>query len=236
MSTYKLIWGDFCSWYLEMIKPDYQKPIDAATKEATIKFFEKILKLLHPFMPFISEELWHELGERAADDCLIVGEWPKANSYDEKILKEAELAFEVIGNVRNTRNAKQIAQKEPLALMVKTADFSQFNTFSHVIQKLGNLSSFETTNDKIENSVSFVLTGDEFFIPLVGNVDLVKEKEEIVKELAYTKGFLKSIEKKLSNERFVSGAPEQVVAMEKKKMEDAQAKIKVLEESLVSMG
>jgi valyl-tRNA synthetase len=236
MSTYKLIWGDFCSWYLEMIKPDYQKPIDAATKEATIKFFEKILKLLHPFMPFISEELWHELGDRKEKDCLIVAEWPKAQSFDASILLDAELAFEVIGNIRNTRNTKQIAQKEPLALMVKTSDFNQFNTFSHVIQKLGNLSAFETTNDKIDNSVSFVLTGDEFFIPLVGNVDLVKEKEELVKELAYTKGFLKSIEKKLSNERFVSGAPEQVVAMEKKKMEDAQAKIKVLEESLVSMG
>ncbi|MTI40772.1 valine--tRNA ligase [Fulvivirga lutimaris] len=236
MSTYKLIWGDFCSWYLEMIKPEYQKPIDAQTKEATIKFFEKILKLLHPFMPFITEELWHELGDRKDTDCIIVSEWPKAQEFDSTILKEAELAFEVISNVRNIRNAKQIAQKEPLTLKVKGQDFSKFDTFSFVIQKLSNLSSFEVTNEKVENSVSFVLTGDEFFIPLEGSVDLEKEKEEIEKELAYTKGFLQSIEKKLSNERFVNNAPEQVVAMEKKKMEDAQAKIKVLEESLVSMS
>lgn len=236
MSTYKLIWGDFCSWYLEMIKPDYQKPIDADTKEATIGFFEKILKLLHPFMPFITEELWHELGDRKDTDCIIVSEWPKAKSFDSKILKEAELAFEVISNVRNIRNAKQIAQKDSLALKVKSEDFGKFNTFSFVIQKLGNLSIFENTNDKVDNSVSFVLTGDEFFIPLEGTVDLEKEKEEIEKELAYTKGFLQSIEKKLSNERFVNNAPEQVVAMEKKKMEDAQAKIKVLEESLMAMS
>ncbi|MEQ8575211.1 MAG: valine--tRNA ligase, partial [Fulvivirga sp.] len=218
MSTYKLIWGDFCSWYLEMIKPDYQKPIDAHTKEATIKFFEKILKLLHPFMPFITEELWHELGDRKDNDCIIVSEWPKSQTFDSKILKDAELAFEVVSNVRNVRNAKQIAQKDALTLKVKGQDFSKFDTFNFVIQKLGNLSSFETTSDKVENSVSFVLTGDEFFIPLEGSVDLEKEKEEIEKELAYTKGFLQSIEKKLSNERFVNNAPEQVVAMEKKKM------------------
>ncbi|MEQ9168479.1 MAG: valine--tRNA ligase [Fulvivirga sp.] len=236
MSTYKLIWGDFCSWYLEMIKPDYQKPIDALTKEATIKFFEKILKLLHPFMPFITEELWHELGDRKDNDCIIVSEWPKSQTFDSKILKDAELAFEVVSNVRNVRNAKQIAQKDALTLKVKGQDFSKFDTFNFVIQKLGNLSSFETTSDKVENSVSFVLTGDEFFIPLEGSVDLEKEKEEIEKELAYTKGFLQSIEKKLSNERFVNNAPEQVVAMEKKKMEDAQAKIKVLENSLATLN
>ncbi|MEQ8475395.1 valine--tRNA ligase [Fulvivirga sp.] len=236
ISTYKLIWGDFCSWYLEMIKPDYQKPIDALTKEATIKFFEKILKLLHPFMPFITEELWHELGDRKDNDCIIVSEWPKSQTFDSKILKDAELAFEVVSNVRNVRNAKQIAQKDALTLKVKGQDFSKFDTFNFVIQKLGNLSSFETTSDKVENSVSFVLTGDEFFIPLEGSVDLEKEKEEIEKELAYTKGFLQSIEKKLSNERFVNNAPEQVVAMEKKKMEDAQAKIKVLENSLATLN
>jgi valyl-tRNA synthetase len=236
MSTYKLIWGDFCSWYLEMIKPDYQKPIDAETKEATIRFFEKVLKLVHPFMPFISEELWHELGDRKDTDCIIVSEWPKAQDFDSKILKEAELAFEVISNVRNIRNAKQIAQKDQLALKVKSDDFNKFDTFGFVIQKLGNLSTFESTADKVENCASFVLTGDEFFIPLEGSVDLEKEKEEIEKELAYTKGFLQSIEKKLSNERFVNNAPDQVVAMEKKKMEDAQAKIKVLENSLATLN
>lgn len=235
MATYKLIWGDFCSWYLEMIKPDYQKPIDEATKKATIDFFEKIVKLLHPFMPFITEELYQALSDRNEEDCLIVAEWPRADSFNAEILKEAELAFEIIGNIRNTRNAKQIAQKDTIEVKIKTNDFSRFNTFQSVIIKLGNLSIWEETNEKLPNSVSFVIKSDEFFIPLEGAVDLDKEREEMVKELEYTKGFLKSVEKKLSNERFVSGAPEQVVAMEKKKLEDAQAKIKVLEESLGSL-
>ncbi|HNP18746.1 MAG TPA: valine--tRNA ligase [Fulvivirga sp.] len=235
MSTYKLIWGDFCSWYLEMIKPDYQKPIDATTLKVTIGFFEKILKLLHPFMPFITEELWHELGDRAEKDCIIVSEWPKAEQFDEGLLLEAELAFDIIGNIRNIRNAKQIAMKDQLELKVKTADFSTLNRFADAIKKLGNLSVLDQTSDKIDNCASFVIKGDEFFIPLAGAVDLGVEKEEMEKELAYTKGFLISVEKKLSNERFVSGAPEQVVAMEKKKMEDAKAKIKVLEQSLATL-
>jgi valyl-tRNA synthetase len=236
MATYKLIWGDFCSWYLEMIKPDYQKPIDASTLNATVGYFEKILKLLHPFMPFITEELWHELGDREDGDCIIVSEWPVSQKFDEKLLLEAELAFDIIGNIRNIRNSKQIALKDQLELKVKSSDFKMLDTFADAIKKLGNLSVLEETNEKVDNSASFVIKGDEFFIPLVGAVDLDVEKEEMEKELAYTKGFLTSVEKKLSNERFVSGAPEQVVAMEKKKMEDARAKIKVLEESLATLS
>lgn len=236
MSTYKLIWGDFCSWYLEMIKPDYQKPIDAATKEATIGFFERIVKLLHPFMPFITEELFHALNERGEEECLIIAEWPKANDFDKGILLEAELAFEIVGNIRNIRNAKQIALKDTVEVKVKTSDFNKFEVFENVIKKLGNLSVWEETSKKVENCASFVIKGDEFFIPLDGAVDMEKEREETEKELAYTKGFLIGVEKKLSNERFVSGAPEQVVAMEKKKMEDAKAKIKVLEASLAAMN
>ncbi|MEM6522760.1 MAG: valine--tRNA ligase [Bacteroidota bacterium] len=232
MATYKLIWGDFCSWYLEMVKPEYQKPIDAETKEATIGFFEKVLKLLHPFMPFITEELYQAISKRKAGDCIIVAEWPRSEEYSKDILKEAEIAFEIISNIRNIRNAKQIAQKDTIELKVKTQYFDQFNDFANVIEKLGNLSSFEETRDKLENSSSFVLKGDEFFIPLAGAVDLDKEREAMEKELAYTKGFLTGVEKKLGNERFIKNAPEKVVAMEKKKMEDAKAKIKVLEESL----
>ena len=235
MATYKLIWNDFCSWYLEMIKPEYQKPIDQATKEATVVFFEKILRLLHPFMPFITEELYQALAERAEGDCLIVAPWPNAEQYSSQVLTEAELAFDIIANVRNVRNAKQIAPKESLELMVKAVNFDTYNTFASVIEKLGNLSAFKPTDRKVENSSAFVIKGDEFFIPLEGTVDMEKEREEMEKELAYTKGFLQSVEKKLSNERFVNNAPEQVVAMEKKKMEDAQAKIKAIEESLAAM-
>ncbi len=236
MATYKLIWRDFCSWYLEMVKPEYQKPIDTFTKEATINFFERIIKLLHPFMPFITEELFHALNKRNEGECLIVAEWPKTASYDKAILGEAELTFEVISNIRNVRNAKQIAQKDAVEVKVRTSNFGKFDNFSGVIKKLGNLSSWAQTTEKVENSSNFVIKGDEFFMPLAGTVDMDKEREEMEKELTYTKGFLASVEKKLGNERFVNNAPEQVVALEKKKMEDAKAKIKVLEESLAGMA
>ncbi|MEM9857220.1 MAG: valine--tRNA ligase [Bacteroidota bacterium] len=236
MSTYKLVWGDFCSWYLEMVKPDYQKPIDPETKDATIRFFEKILKLLHPFMPFITEELFHALNNRSDDEDLIIAQWPKAESHSNDLLDEAEFAFEIISNVRNIRNAKQIGQKDELELKVKTTDFDKFSNFSHIIKKLCYLSNFSKTEEKIESSSGFVLRGDEFFIPLAGAIDISKEREELEKELAYTRGFLKSVEKKLSNERFINNAPEKVVAMEKKKMEDAKAKIKALEERLARIA
>ncbi|MEM6362579.1 MAG: valine--tRNA ligase [Bacteroidota bacterium] len=236
IATYKLIWRDFCSWYLEMVKPEYQKPIDTFTKEATINFFERIIKLLHPFMPFITEELFHALNKRNEGECLIVAEWPKTASYDKAILGEAELTFEVISNIRNVRNAKQIAQKDAVEVKVRTSNFGKFDNFSGVIKKLGNLSSWAQTTQKVENSSNFVIKGDEFFMPLAGTVDMDKEREEMEKELTYTKGFLASVEKKLGNERFVNNAPEQVVALEKKKMEDAKAKIKVLEESLAGMA
>ena len=236
IATYKLIWRDFCSWYLEMVKPEYQKPIDTFTKEATINFFERIIKLLHPFMPFITEELFHALNKRNEGECLIVAEWPKTASYDKAILGEAELTFEVISNIRNVRNAKQIAQKDAVEVKVRTSNFGKFDNFSGVIKKLGNLSSWAQTTEKVENSSNFVIKGDEFFMPLAGTVDMDKEREEMEKELTYTKGFLASVEKKLGNERFVNNAPEQVVALEKKKMEDAKAKIKVLEESLAGMA
>ena len=235
MSIYKLIWNDFCSWYLEMIKPEYQKPIDPKTLESTINFFEKLMKMLHPFMPFISEELWHELKERDSKDCIIVAEWPKAGKYDEKILTSAEQAFEIITNIRNIRNSKQISPKDLLTLKIKSENFSQFNTFTPVILKLANLEAIESTDKKEDNAASFVLKGDEFFIPLAGSIDLDKEREELQKELEYTRGFLTSVDKKLSNERFVNSAPPQVVEMEKKKKADAEAKLKVLEESLAKM-
>ena len=218
-----------------MIKPEYQKPIDPKTLESTINFFEKLMKMLHPFMPFISEELWHELKERDSKDCIIVAEWPKAGKYDEKILTSAEQAFEIITNIRNIRNSKQISPKDLLTLKIKSENFSQFNTFTPVILKLANLEAIESTDKKEDNAASFVLKGDEFFIPLAGSIDLDKEREELQKELEYTRGFLTSVDKKLSNERFVNSAPPQVVEMEKKKKADAEAKLKVLEESLAKM-
>ncbi|ELR71801.1 Valyl-tRNA synthetase [Fulvivirga imtechensis AK7] len=235
MSIYKLIWDDFCSWYLEMVKPEYQKPIDPKTLESTINFFEKLMKMLHPFMPFITEELWHELKARDSKDCIIVASWPKAGKPDEQILAAGAQAFEIVTNIRNIRNAKQISPKEPLTLKVRSEHFEQFSTFTPVIIKLANLTTVEATEQKEDNAASFVIKGDEFFIPLEGSIDLEKEREELQKELEYTRGFLVSVDKKLSNERFVNSAPAQVVEMEKKKKADAEAKLKVLEESLAKL-
>ncbi|MEQ8629161.1 valine--tRNA ligase [Ekhidna sp.] len=231
MTAYKLVWNDFCSWYLEWIKPEYGKPIDAATKAKTIELFEQVLKLLHPFMPFITEELWHELKDRKDGDAIIVAEWPKTQSFDEKILKEADLLFEITSSVRNIRSSKGISPKEAFEL---TTNAKAISGISESLKKLANLSEIKS-GDKPENAFSFVVGSDEFFIPASDNVDMEAEKKKIEEELNYTRGFMKSVEKKLSNERFVNNAPEQVVAMERKKLEDAEAKIKTLEESLASL-
>lgn len=235
MSVYKLIWDDFCSWYLEMVKPNYGDPIDPKTLEATINFFESLLKVLHPFMPFISEELYQELRKRDKNDYLIVAPWPSIEKVDEQIVKTAEIAFEVISSIRNIRNEKQISPKDVLELKVKSDDFSKYDQFNFMITKIANLESIEATEEKIEGAANFVIQGDEFFIPLEGSIDTEKEIENIEKELEYAKGFLKSVDKKLSNERFVNNAPEQVVEMERKKRQDAEAKIKILEESLAAL-
>jgi len=234
MSVYKLINDDFSSLYLEMVKPAYQQPIAASTLEATLDFFETIMKVLHPFMPFISEEVWSLIRERETD--IIVAAYPQGGKVDENLLSEATLAFEVISGVRSIRNANGIAKHEPLKLLVKCNDIAQFDTFKSVIEKSAVLESFTATEEKVEQSAGFVIKGDEFFIPMEGMIDLEKEKEEIGKELKRLHGFLKGIAGKLGNERFVNNAPEQVVANERKKQADTEAKIKVLEEKLSALS
>lgn len=236
MTLYKLIWDDFCAWYLEMIKPDFEKPIDKYTYDNTITFFETLLKVLHPFMPFISEELWHELQQRDQSDCIIVASWPKPKPYDDSILQGSAFAFEIISEIRNTRNAKSLSPKDPLKLFTKSGENTTWHSFQSVIKKLGNLTAIEHTGSvPEENTVSFVIRSTEFFIPLEGRIDTDKEKETLEKELAYQKGFLLSVNKKLSNEKFVSSAPAPVVEMERKKRADAEAKIKALEDSLARL-
>ena len=228
MAIYKLVWDDFCSWYLEMIKPAFEQPIDKETYEATINFFEKILKVIHPFMPFISEELWHEIKQRKEKEAIIIAEWPKLTASDKGII-------EVITNIRNTRNSKQIAKNKALELEIKTEEKALFERFSPIIKKLAGISSISFTQNKPEGSVSFVVKASEFFIPLKGELDTEKEKDIILKEIEYAKGFLVSVEKKLGNERFVAGAPPEVLENEKKKKADAEAKIKALEQSLAEL-
>ena len=231
MSVYKLIWNDFCSWYLEWIKPEFGKPTDPETYKATIKLFEKVLKLLHPFMPFISEELWQQITERSESEALIVSSWPKAEDSDHLILKEADLLFEITSGVRNIRNSKGISLKEKLEVVVASEAIS---TISSSLEKLGN-TIVTISDNKPANAFSFVVRADEFYIPATETIDVEAERKKMEEELNYTKGFMQSVNKKLANERFVAGAPEQVVANERKKLADAEAKIKTLEKSLASL-
>lgn len=235
MATYKLVWDDFCSWYLEMIKPAYQQPIDQKTYEQTIAFFEEILKLLHPFMPFLSEEIWHQIQERSVEESLILASWPSQKSFDEKIIEEAAQVFEVVSQIRNLRASKGMSPKEALDLTINTKNSDLYARFESVLTKLANLSSLNFA-DKVENAMSFVVKADECFVPMGDSINLEEEKANLQKELEYTKGFLATVMKKLSNERFVNNAPTQVVEIEKKKQADAEAKIKALEDSLAKLG
>ena len=231
MATYKLVWDDFCSWYLEMIKPAYQHPIDAETFNKTIIFFEELLKILHPFMPFLTEEIWHQIKERNTNEALIVTDWPKAKEFDKIQIEEANQIFELVSQIRNIRASKGISPKEAFSLTIKTNQPNLYIRFDAVLKKLANLSEI-SFGGSLENAVSFVVKADECFIPMEGQVNVEEEKENILKELEYTKGFLNTVLKKLSNERFVAGAPAEVVANEKKKQADAEAKIKTLEEAI----
>ncbi len=232
MTTYKLIWDEFCSWYLEMIKPAYGESIAAETYHQAIFHLEKVLTILHPFMPFVTEEIYHLIQERKDQECLIVGTWPKAEA-GEQLSKKFEEVKELISQIRNIRNQKNIPNKEELDLKVISSKKGQETDV--IVKKLANLTNIEYISDKVEGAISFVLGDSEYFIPIGGAIDLEEEKKKIETELNYLHGFLKSVEKKLSNERFVSNAPEQVVANEKKKQQDAQIKIELLEKQLANL-
>ncbi len=235
MAIYKLVWDDFCAWYLEMIKPGYEQPIDQATLDQTIVFFEKLLCLLQPFTPFVAEELWHLLRDRQEGEDIIIAKWPVVEAFDPEVLKQFVIAEEVVTNIRNIRKKNNIANKVRIEMFVKKNN--EINTaFDSVILKIGNLSLMEYTNDKVVNANSFLVQSNEYFIPFGDTIDVSEEKEKMEEELSYTKGFLKSVQGKLSNEKFVNGAPEQVLANERKKEADALQKIAVLEEKLASLN
>lgn len=236
MTIYKLVWDDFCSAYLEMIKPAYQQPIDAATLKATHHFLENILKALHPFMPFITEEIWHELRERPVKDCLIVAPWPKIGKVDTILLEKMERVSEVVAGIRNIRNQKNIPNNKALSLHVKTASPHYYTGFESIITKLAHLEAVTYSVASLDNAISFVHGPDEYFVPMEGNIDLAAEKIRLQKELEYARGFFDSVNKKLSNERFVQGAPPIVLEKEYQKRADAEAKIKALEESLATLA
>lgn len=234
MAIYKLVWDDFCSWFLEMIKPGYQQPIDKTTFNKAIEMLEANLKLLHPFMPFLTEEIWQLISERSTEEALIIATWPEMKPFNEQLIKDFDFATEVISGIRTIRKDKNISFKETIDLKVvnneKTSTY-----FDSVIMKLGNIVDLVYVTEKVNGALSYRVKSNEYFIPVGGNVDLTAEIAKLTEELTYTKGFLKSVQGKLSNEKFVSGAPEQVIANERKKEADALAKIATLEQSLASL-
>ncbi len=234
MTTYKLIWDDFCSWYLEIIKPGYQQPIDGKTLESTIQFFEQLLKLIHPFMPFISEEIWHSLRDREEGEDLIISAWPTGGNVNQDLLKRFEATIDIISNIRNIRKQNNIANKIQLDLFVKINQESD-EELDSVIQKMGTLSKLEYVAEKVANSFSFMVKNNEFFIPFGTDVNVEEEKKKIQSELEYAEGSLNIVRKKLSNEKFVANAAPAVVASERQKEADALNKIKILQEKLAEL-
>ena len=231
MATYKLIWDDFCSWYLELIKPAYQQPIDAKTKEQTIVFFEKLLKIVHPFTPFIAEELWHILRDRKDGEDIIIATWPEVERSDTAIIDNFNIAAEVISGIRNVRKQNNLANKIEIDLSIIKSD-NHPKKMDPILCKMGNVKTLKYTKEKEQNAFSFLVQNSSYFIPFGDTIDIESEREKLVEEIEYTHGFLKSVQKKLGNERFVTNAPEQVVGAEKKKLADAQEKIAILEEKL----
>lgn len=231
MSTYKLVWNDFCSWYLEAIKPAYGEPVDSKTYEQAIDFIEKLMKILHPFMPFISEEIWQNLQERS-DDYLIVAKWPQKEGFDTDQIKLTDAVFDAVTNIRNIRNTKGISPKETLDLHIKSSAYQRYVPFAELIIKLANVGEVINSEGEVENAASFIVDKDEFFLPLGDHADASEDNEKIEEDIRYFEGFIAGIDKKLGNEKFVNNAPEKVVAMERKKKADAEAKIAMLKAKL----
>ncbi len=234
MSAYKLFWDDFSGWYLEIIKPAYGEPSDAKTVEDVKAFFEKMMLLLHPFMPFVTEEIWQDLAPRGEGESIMYAPKPVAEKADEALLARFALAQEVVSGIRNVRRQKNIAQKEQLVLKV-IVDENYPSEFAPVLCKMGNLPAIEPVEEKGATDAAFIVKTTQYFIPMEGNINVEEEVAKLEKDLAYYEGFLATVMKKLSNERFVSSAPEKVVANERAKQRDAEAKIAAIREQLAAL-
>lgn len=233
MAIYRLFWDEFSSWYLEMVKPAYGEPVDKATYEATLNYFDTLLRLLHPFMPFITEELWQHLQERKPGDSIMYAQLPVAGEVNAATLEAMAHAKEVIVGVRGVRAAKNISPREALVLNVIGA---WDDALDAVVKKLGNLSEINPGAEKDAAAATFMVGTTEFNVPLTNNIDVDAELARLNKELDYYRGFLASVMKKLGNERFVNNAPEAVVAAERNKQKDAESKIATIEASIKALG
>ena len=236
MTTYKLFWNEFSGWYLEIIKPEYQKPIDRITYEATVAIFEKLLKVIHPFMPFITEEIWHLLLVRKEGDSIMLARMPEAKKFNREMITVFEFVKETISAIRTVRKEKDILKKEKTRLLI-LSDKSDYNMeFLPVVKKLCNLSEIDFVSEKQEETLSFMVRTTEYFIPLSGKLNVESELAKIREDLDYNRGFLVNIMKKLENERFVKKAPANVLDLERRKKSDTESKIKSLEEALKSLN
>jgi valyl-tRNA synthetase len=236
MNSYKLFWDEFSGWYLEIIKPQYKKPVDRLTYDATISVFDNLLRIIHPFMPFITEEIWQMIADRKDGESLMIAPMPRTKKYDKELAGRFENIKETVTAVRSVRKEKQIPKNNQVELLIRTDSNNYDSEFLPVIKKLCNLSSISLISGKPDNAASFMVKTTEFYIPLGGRIDIESERAKIRADLDYYKGFLDSVMKKLDNGRFVQNAPPAVIELEKKKKADTESKIKSLEEALRSLS
>lgn len=240
MTLYKFIWDDFCSWYLEMIKPTYGAPIDRATLDRTTEIFSDLMIALHPFMPFVTEEIWQQLADRLEGEDCIVSAYPKAQAFDKNFIEKIERTKEIVTAIREVRSSKGLKIKEELKVFVQNTPKSQEllseKGLKPMIVKMANLSELSFTETEIGNSISFLAGTEKFYVEMEQTIDAAAERERLGKDLAYYQGFIQSVQKKLSNEKFVAGAPANVIEAERKKLADGEEKLKSLEEALAQLN
>lgn len=232
MALYRLFWDEFSSWYLEVVKPAYGQPVDKTTYNETIRFFDMLLRLLHPFMPFITEELWQHLAERKKGESVMYAQLPEPRDADARLISDFEHLKEVVAGIRTVRKQKQIPQRDALELDVQSRHDSRLDP---VIVKMGNISSIVVVEDKNPAAAAFIVGKAEYSIPLADKVNVEEEVAKLNKDLEYYTRFLAGVEKKLSNEKFVANAPEAVVAVERKKKADAEEKLATIRASLAAL-
>jgi valyl-tRNA synthetase len=236
-TIYSLIWSDFCSWYLEWVKPAMDQPISKHTYERTVSIFDKLLQLLHPYMPFVTEEIYHLLRERMEGDDLIVLQLPVNDNTDKPVLADGALLQELITSVRDTRNKNRLKPKDTIKLHIQTDNQGYYNRVMEILRRQINAEQVSFTTDAIPGSISIVVQTDKLHIEAAAaNIDTTAQKQEMEKEIIYLQGFMASVDKKLGNERFMANAKPDIIEAEQKKKADALAKIKTLEESIAQLG
>ena len=231
-----MIWDDFCSWYLEWIKPGFEQPIDTAVYQKTVVYFEELMQLLHPFMPFITEEIYHRLKERKEGDDLTIRQLHAGIQPDTNTLQQGILLKDIITGLRDARNKHQLKPKDVIDLFVETENPSAFGLLNEILCRQVNASALSFTSESISDSLTVVIGKEKFYIRSGKEIDPSQQRESLLKELEYYQGFLAAVDKKLSNERFVQNAKPEVVELERRKKEDAEQKMKIIQESLRSIS